>query len=79
MDFIMQDIWTQVKNKIDNWCFSNWCTLLNFKKFKIKVITTWSPEYIVNWDFITCKLNETYELYPARWRNAKKIISRLKL
>lgn len=50
----------QRAKRLDNWLISNWVTKDNFLKFKIKV-EVWVHK-------------ETYSLYPARWRNANKLI-----
>lgn len=67
-------------NTVDEWLFANWVTIWNFKKFKVKT-TSWIPEYnreeTKEWMIIKWKSNIRYNLYPARWRNAKKIISSL--
>jgi hypothetical protein len=66
----------QTADKIDEWCFSNWVTIENAKKFKMK-IKYWTPEYVRTLNSITAKSTTEYTLYPARWRNAKKPISTL--
>ncbi len=71
---IMKSFAKQSANRIDQWAFSNWVTVENTKKFKIK-IKYWTPEYIRTWNSITVKSNTEYSLYPSRWRNAKKLIS----
>ena len=75
---IMQQFAKQSANRIDQWAFSNWVTIENAKKFKMK-IKNWNPEYVSTWNSITVKSNTEYSLYPARWRNAKKLISSITL
>ena len=70
---IMEKFAKQTANRIDQWCFNNWVTIDNAKKFKMK-IKYWMSEYIRTWNSITIKSNSEYTLYPARWRNAKKPI-----
>ncbi len=75
---IVEQFAMQASHKIDEWAFSNWVTIENAKKFKMK-ITYWTPSY-EKWDwFFTARTNTKYELYPARWRNAKKLISSITL
>lgn len=75
---IMQQFAKQTADRIDQWCFSNWVTVENAKKFKMK-IKNWTPEYVRTWNTITVKSNTEYSLYPSRWRNAKKLISSITL
>lgn len=64
----------QASHKIDEWAFSNWVTIENAKKFRMKV-TNWVTEYKLDENSMKIKINARYDLYPARWRNAKKLIS----
>lgn len=74
MKELLDTVAKQSADRIDQWAFSNWVTIENAKKFKIK-IKRWNPEYVKTWNTITVKSNTEYSLYPARWRNAKKLIS----
>ena len=76
MKEILDTVAKQTADRIDQWRLSNWVTIENAKKFKMK-IKYWMSEYIRTWNSITVKSNTEYALYPARWRNAKKPISKL--
>jgi hypothetical protein len=76
MKEILDTVAKQTADRIDQWRLSNWVTIENAKKFKMK-IKYWMSEYIRTWNSITVKSNSEYTLYPARWRNAKKPISTL--
>jgi len=83
MDYINEIIkkaTEQFNIKIESWLESLWVTVENIHKYKLKV-TKQEPEFTYKNDSngysIKWKLNCTYYLYPARWRNAKKPISSL--
>ena len=71
---IVKDFAKQSANKIDQWCFNNWVTIENAKKFKMKIIN-WTPEFEYSDWVMKWRTNTKFELYPSRWRNAKKLIS----
>jgi len=75
---IIDKISKQASSKIDEWAISNWVTIENAKKFRMKV-TNWVTEYKLDENSMKIKINARYDLYPARWRNAKKLISSITL
>ena len=50
---------------LDNWLLSNWVTKDSFYKYRIKVNVSSGKEI--------------YQLYPSKWRNAKRLISSFEL
>lgn len=80
IDKVCKSVLEQSQIRVDDWLKSNGVTIENIKKYKLRM-NFWRPEFTTiekdGWMYIQWTTNTRYDLYPARWRNAKKIISSL--
>lgn len=80
IDKVCKSAMEQSQKRVDDWFKSNGVTIENIKKYKLKV-NYWNPYFCLvdkeDWTYVKWTSNTRYELYPARWRNAKKLISSL--